>query len=144
METWKEVILYGFIAYLFLHLLLQDIVFLYETFRKPEPEVVYQPHEGNQEPGNPSSLTQTIHNDNNGNETGDIEANGVVFRDILLTFIKSGDRFANVNKRQSSLIILLSKICDIVLACVMGYFQVFIICWREILSCLKALITRYI
>jgi len=53
-------------------------------------------------------------------------------------------KISNPEGRQSSLIILLSKCCDVVLECIMGFFFTFRECWEMILISFKDLIFRFI
>jgi len=48
------------------------------------------------------------------------------------------------NTEQRTMIVIINKICDIVLACVLQYFKTFEVCWTTILECLQILIIKYI
>ena len=45
--------------------------------------------------------------------------------------------------RQKTLVVIVYKICDVILYCVMGYYHAFTICWCACLNCLKALVLGY-
>ena len=45
--------------------------------------------------------------------------------------------------RQKTLVVIVYKICDVILYCVMGYYHAFTICWCSCLNCLKALVLGY-
>ncbi len=153
MVVWSDVILYGFLVYLFIHLVLEDLVFVYNSLYRhastsrsktlspyavaaeEELEFISTSRPVNGIPSVSSQLCQD-------------PIQFSIFQQRQQQYIvsaqKNTDELMHVHSRRSSLIILFSKLCDVVLACVMGYFHTFNTCWCASLDCLNKLITRYI
>ena len=126
MLVWQDAILYGFLAYLLIHLIVDDIVYLYKSINgrqnanrfEVEPIGVYY---------------------------GDIEmCDGNLIDSKLNTISHNGKRASTNPSEQRTIILLFCKLCDIVMYCVMGYFKTFTTCWVATLDCLNCMISKYI
>ena len=74
----------------------------------------------------------------------------LIIDDILLMirfFKKRNDTLPETHlsdDEQRTVIKILFKICDVVLQCVMGYFDAFKTCWTKSTDCLQTVMLRYI
>lgn len=126
MIDWPDIILYGFLIYLLIHLIVDDIVFIYKTlnYRKNLARIAVEPA---------------------GVYYGDVEMCDGNYEnhapDFLLT---TKQRVLTNPNEQRTIILVFNKLCDVVLFCVMGYFRTFTTCWVATLDCLNSLISKYI
>lgn len=191
MELWGSIVLYSFVAYLFIHLVLEDVVHVYKVLfeinhqahtSQPSPRnLPAQEGEGDvhvidgrsisigdieqaeprngpifQASENTLSITQTETKQDSSDteqkqsESGHIDtaaAPTTHFYKLQKKHIQNSEQYSAIlqqKQRQSSVIILFYKLADITLACVMGYFHVFQVCWVACLSCLQVVLLRYI
>ena len=123
---WNEILLYGFLGYVLLHLILDDLVYVYKSIygiqntRRLEVEPVGV-HYGDIEMCEERLLTETVGNSNSATRKPmSIDSN-----------------------EQRTLVLIFFKLCDIVMYCVMGYFKTFTTCWVATLDCLNSMISKY-
>lgn len=171
MELWGSIILYSFIAYLFLHLVLEDVVYVYKTiFEVRQREQV---HTNNQsvprQEGDvahiidqsiavgdieqaayvfPENNVESSENEHKSSESGNRNPEYVQtshFYQLQKRYIQNSAQYTAILKqRQSTVISLFYKLADITVACVMGYFHIFQVCWIACLTCLQVILLRYI
>mmetsp|Transcript_23690 Transcript_23690/g.32533 ORF Transcript_23690/g.32533 Transcript_23690/m.32533 type:complete len:177 (-) Transcript_23690:54-584(-) len=133
MEFWTEILLCSFLTFVFFHLLLQDFGLVYNIILLTRQNPHNQPLSNHQQLPSVDQLPQ---------DQSGIQVMG-------LNNVEEGTRSTpgnspNFTAQQSSLIILLLQVCDVVLACIMGYFYTFCFCWDKILICFRELMVRYI
>ena len=191
MELWQSIILYCFLAYLFIHLVLEDVVDVYKAIceikqqhqahssNSNQPASDILPGEGDVNhvidrsiscgdieqaasrngpifPASENTLSIAKADENSDNEHKHSESGRIntaaapttYFHPLQKRHIQSSEHYTAIlsqqKQRQSSVIILFYKLADITLACVMGYFHVFQVCWVACLSCLQVVLIRYI
>ena len=185
MEIWGSIILYGFIAYLFIHLVLEDVVYVFKTLNQQQAASRYLPGqegdvthvidqsipggdiENNAKcrntdsifPGSENTLSlmqtenkrESSENEHKNSDSGNRNSEAVqssYFYSLQNRHIQNSEQYTAIllqqKQRQSSVIILFYKLADITLACVMGYFHIFQVCWIACLSCLQIILLRYI
>lgn len=157
MQTWVGVFLYMFLGYVFFHLVVGDIAHLVKAVRSGrkspqreddggefDPCAIHYPH------CNPQVLHGTVRPAavfSNSSEfdvecqRSNAESHAVgstthPFPIPVMRRVNSGE--------QRSVVLIVFKICDIVLYCLMGYFHTFTICWCACIDCLNVLILKYI
>jgi hypothetical protein len=171
MEIWSSVILCIFLSYLFLHLVLHDIVFLYETFnaRKSDEQLSANTSLANhdlelgentastveQMAGPEPAVDTHIQRSTTVIETVrqilqhplppatavDRSPNGYNFQEGFSYILRRNP--SNLKGRQSTIVISLSIVCDVILSCMMGYFYTFCKCWDIILTCITVVLICY-
>lgn len=126
MLLWQDVVFYGFLVYVLIHLIVDDFIYVYKSLcdrrisnrSEVEPAGLYY---GDIEMCDENLLT------NNSNVTD------------------STNRRVHISpQEQRSITLLFFKLCDVVMYCVMGYFKTFTTCWVATLDCLNSLISKYI
>lgn len=135
MEVWKEVIIYGFLVYLFVHLLLDDLVYIYLTIQnrngRNNSRVNY-----NKTTAHSGQLVSPFSIEDSQNY------NSAEHHMVLLG--KENCEQNGSQERKPAIVLLFSKLCDTVLQSVMGYFHTFTTCWKAALDSLTTMIVRYI
>lgn len=126
MLIWQDAILYGFLAYLLIHLVVDDIVYLYKSF--------YGQQNANRFEVEPVGVYY-----------GDIEMCDESLHEYKSNSINRNEKRLSTNpSEQRTIILLFVKLCDVVMYCVMGYFKTFTTCWLATLDCLNSMISKYI
>ena len=142
--TAESLILFGLVGYIFVHLVIHDILAIFERCRVP---IV-------------SNRCDRHHNEHFENDFDVMENQNIVkpFEiNMLTTQPPESNRinypkqfqipsyFFITRRRNDSIVVaIFNKICDVVLICVLGYFHTFVQIWVACLNCLELLLGKYI
>ena len=156
MQTWAGVFLYLFLGYIFFHLVVGDFAHLIKAVRSGregppredddgelDPCVIHYPH------CNPQVLHGTVRPAavfaNSSESDVECQRSNEESHAVGSTTHPFYIPVRRVNSgEQRSVVLIVFKICDIVLYCLMGYFHTFTTCWCACINCLNVLILKYI
>ena len=157
MQTWADIFLFMLLGYVFIHLVFGDIAHLINAFRSGrqnppregdddglDPCTIHYPHCNPQVfPGavRPTAVFASSFEPDVECQRSNEERNatGSTTHPIPIPVLR------RINSaEQRSVVLIVFKICDIVLYCLMGYFHTFSTCWCACINCLNILILKYI
>jgi hypothetical protein len=144
MQVWEEVLLYGFLGYIFLHLLIVDALRVYRTIKK---EKNMSTDSNNNDQRLPPTATNHLQLHSSGEHDLENGSNVIKSSDIQPTLIeptqvKQKDHLSD--SEEHLLEVMVRKVCDTVVSCVLQYLITFQECWKLSLQCLNDCMLAYI